>query len=473
MILNIKQSKNIQNRSGQAVLFIVMAICILAFAMLWMADVHRIIFIKDRSQNAGDAAALAGARWQATAMNFVGELNLMHALASSMGDEVSVDVITNTQKRVCFVGPMTGVAAAQQAAKLNGIHVNDDFTAFMKEHADKIENEYATIMNGNSALPEPWPGAWYEYADMVRAIADDGVAAGVDNAIFYTDPMGAHPLLQIEFYEAIRGKNWCWFHFHGMHLLEEYDGYTWWPALPEQEELPLSSPEYLALHLRPIELRLSSIVKEGHPSIEAAEEIGIEITPRELDDTQDEVLENWFFYNSSRWGSWETMLDSSFPIEGDVRDEYNYQGADSVMRVEASSHRLMEDTKAHDTIIWTGAAKPFGYLDGEDNKATPNSVGLVLPAFRSVNLIPIDASSAPDGGSFNMKWRRHREYHLPIYMDAGPSALFPNCMYCRQLATWEIPEFRISGVEWLASNDWKCVISPPGGGPGGGTRHAH
>ena len=100
MILNIKQSKNIQNRSGQAVLFIVMAICILAFAMLWMADVHRIIFIKDRSQNAGDAAALAGARWQATAMNFVGELNLMHALASSMGDEVSVDVITNTQKRV-------------------------------------------------------------------------------------------------------------------------------------------------------------------------------------------------------------------------------------------------------------------------------------------------------------------------------------------------------------------------------------
>ena len=92
------------------------AICILVFAMLWMVDVHRIIFVKDRSQNAGDAAALVGARWQATSMNFIGELNLMHALASSMGDDASVDVITNTQMRVCFAGPMTGVAAAQQAA---------------------------------------------------------------------------------------------------------------------------------------------------------------------------------------------------------------------------------------------------------------------------------------------------------------------------------------------------------------------
>ncbi len=37
------------------------------------------------------------------------------------------------------------------------------------------------------------------------------------------------------------------------------------------------------------------------------------------------------------------MLDTFFPIEGDVRDEYNYQGSDSVMRVEAISYRLMEE----------------------------------------------------------------------------------------------------------------------------------
>lgn len=459
------------NCSGQAIIFIVMAICILVFAMLWMVDVHRIIHLKDRSQNAGDAAALSAARWQATSINFIGELNLMHAVASSMGDDITVDVITNTQLRICFSGPMTGVASAQQAAKLNGIHVNEDFSDFMMEHADKIENDYANIMNGDTAFPEPWPGAWYEYADMVRAIAIDGVAAGVDNAIFYTDPMGAHPLLQIEFYEAVRGKNWCWFHFYGMHLLEEYDGYTWWPALPEQEELALMSPEYLPLYLRPVEVRLSSVAGEGHQSLEVTEELGIDLQAQSS--YIGEAIETWFFYSPGRWGRWETMLDPAFPIEGDVRDEYNYQGADSVMRVESNTHRLMEDSDAHDTIIWTGAAKPFGYLETEDGKATPNSVGLVLPAFRSVNLIPIDASNAPDGGSFNMKWRRHKEYHLPGYMAVGPSALFPDCTYCRQLMTWEIPEFRISGVEWLASNNWKCVISPPGGGPGGGTRHAH
>ncbi|MBO7299668.1 MAG: hypothetical protein J6V41_07695 [Kiritimatiellae bacterium] len=468
---NLKESEGRISNSGQAVIFIVMAICILVFAMLFMVDVHRIIFIKDRSQNAGDAAALAGARWQASSINFIGELNLMHALASSLGDEASVDVITNTQMRVCFVGPMTGVAAAQQAAKLNGIHVNEEFTSFMKEHADKIENGYASIMNGSTALPEPWLGAWEEYADMVNAIADEGVAAGVDNAILYTDPMGAHPLLQIEFYEAIRGKNWCWFHFYGVHLLEEYDGYTWWPALPEQEEIVLTSPEFLPLYLKPSEQKLSSVAGDGDASIKEAEVQGIELVPQKSH--VNEKLENWYYYNSARWGSWDTMLDPAFPIEGEVRDEYNYQGADSVMRVEANSHRLMEDAKSHDTIVWTGAAKPFGYLENEDGKTIPNAVGLVLPAFHTVNLIPIDASSAPNGGSFNMKWRRHREYHLPVYLAEGPSVLSSNCKYCRQLVTWEFPDFRASGVEWLSSNSWKCVISPPGGGSSGGTRHAH
>ena len=46
-------------RGGQAILFTAMALVILLFAALWMADVHRIVFVKDRSQNAGDAAALA------------------------------------------------------------------------------------------------------------------------------------------------------------------------------------------------------------------------------------------------------------------------------------------------------------------------------------------------------------------------------------------------------------------------------
>ena len=30
-----------------------------------------------------------------------------------------------------------------------------------------------------------------------------------------------------------------------------------------------------------------------------------------------------------------------------------------------------------------------------------------------------------------------------------------------------------TGVDWLAQNTWKCTVAPPGGGPGGGSRHAH
>ncbi len=41
------------------------------------------------------------------------------------------------------------------------------------------------------------------------------------------------------------------------------------------------------------------------------------------------------------------------------------------------------------------------------------------------------------------------------------------------LARWEIPAFRESGERWLATNSWKCTVSSPGGGRGGGSRHAH
>ena len=145
------------------------------------------------------------------------------------------------------------------------------------------------------------------------------------------------------------------------------------------------------------------------------------------------------------------------------------------MRVEAGISRFMSEgggTDAEDVIVWTGAAKPFGYLETDGGEENPTSARLVLPAFREVRLIPIDTSSASSGGSFNLRWRRHCVEHLPIYIKQGPAAL-PPCRYCRRLVTWERPEFRAEGVGWLSTNSWQCTISPPGNGPGGGTRRAH
>ena len=46
-------------RSGQAILFLLMALTVLVFILLLNIDLHRIIQRKDQAQNAGDAAALA------------------------------------------------------------------------------------------------------------------------------------------------------------------------------------------------------------------------------------------------------------------------------------------------------------------------------------------------------------------------------------------------------------------------------
>lgn len=467
----VKSEGIFSGQSGQAILFIAMAVVILLFAALWVADVHRIISVKDRSQNAGDAAALAGARWQASSLNLMGELNLMHALALATGNSNAVDVITNTQLRLCFTGPMTGVAAAQQGAKLNGMYVNDEYTAFVRDHADQVRTSYAATIGGASALPEPWPGAWAEYADMLDAIADDGVAAGIDNASFYNDPIGGHPLLEIEFYDAIAARDWCWFFRTYPSLLEDYTGYTWWPSLPPPDPSALSSSELLGLWVVP-QIRSFATIVSHQETVDEAQRLSLDLpTPQ-----SQEVLDTehfWFFYSMGRWGTWDA-LDDPFPVDGDVKPQYDYVGADSVMRVEATITRFTSDggTDADDTILWTGAAKPFGYLSGDGGETRPNEVHLVLPAFRDVRLIPIDASTASSGGSFNLDWRRHCAEHLPTYLNNGPGTI-PSCRYCRNLVTWEVPTFRAAGVSWLSTNSWQCTISPPGGNSGGGTRRAH
>jgi hypothetical protein len=162
-----------------------------------------------------------------------------------------------------------------------------------------------------------------------------------------------------------------------------------------------------------------------------------------------------------------------FPGTGPVRPQFDYAGADAAVRIEAAVARVTPTGgggSAMNVITWSAAAKPFGFLDGPER---PNAYGVVLPAFHEVRLIPVDASSAPSAGSYNLAWRLHVEVHLPDYMMNGPSA--SACFYCQQLQTWEDPLFRQQGVAWLAVNSANCTASGGGGrgGGGGGRRRAH
>ena len=462
-----------KKRNGQVLLLVLVSIVILCVAALWLADIHHIILAKDKTQNAGDAAALEAARWQATTLNLIGELNLLHALALAQGDDTTCDTITNAQARIAFAGPLTGAGAAQQAAKLNGAPVREDYTQFVRDCADRVRHDYATTIGGQLALPEPWEGAWNDYADMIQAIADDGIAAGFDNAHFYSDPDGGHILLEEAFYRAVRGRDWCWFYHYAPGLLEQYTDASWWPALPDPDSNPPSSPELLGLFLRPYSIRFDTILKSGDIR-QAMENEALDPLPDSNEaGSTNRIAHTWFSYDMGKWGSWEIMKNPAFPIDGDLRPEYDYEGADVVIRVENTIDRLSQNEE--DEIVWVAAAKPFGFLASADdgNAMPPTLVPFVVPAYRDVRLIPLDASSSPDGGAFNLRWRRHCLQHLPDYLDNGIRNLSSSCRYCQALILWENDAFRDSGSRWLSTNKWKCTISPPGNGPGGGSFHAH
>ena len=469
-------------------IFLIMILVILAFVVMWNFDVHKIIHTKAVTQNAGDAAALVAGRWQGITLNLIGELNVMQAMALATGDQAAVDAITNIQARLSYTGPMIAFMAAQQAAKNNGIHVNPGFTRRLREHADKVRYEYTTTIGpgGTMLFPEPWPGAWAEYAEMLDTVADNGVAAAPDNARMYTDYSEGHPLVDIGFYEAIAGQGWCWFYHNYRNynvapvhppvtLLESYHNFhpCWWPDLPLVWHHNYINSEIFGLGLSKVNTTLGAAVDDmvaaGLPDPAGGRSMVTNAA--------------WYTYDSEYWSAWNAISPDGpdhFPVVGHVRPQYDYTGADAVTRIEAGITRLTPGaggSTVSNRITWTAASKPFGYLNDEDR---PDAFGMVLPAFHDVRLIPLGASSAPSGGAYNLGWRAHIEEHLPGYLDNGPSALVRECWYCRQLDTdtlsWENAAFRQGGLDWLSipANVQTCLTGTGGGGgPGGGTRYAH
>ncbi len=466
---------------GQAVVFLLLALTALVFVLLFNVDLHRIVQRKNQTQNAGDAAALAAARWQGASLNLVGELNLLHALALVAQSPAAVEAITNMQARLCFSGPMTALFAAQIAAKNNHMYVDSDMTSLLTEHAETVRTEYASTFNGEMYFPEPWAGAWDDYADMLQQVAADGIAAGPDNAQFFMDPSSGHPLFNKAFYDAIDGEDWCWFYLIAPGLLDSYSSYHDWPPIPEADATDYASSEIFGLGLQPFVTPMQFLFTD-EALAELVNDAGLgPVSAHALAVTNlMNPAETWYVYNRSVWTDWSLIRpdgEGSFPVTGPVRAEYDYAGADAVVRVYASVDRLtpgIEGGNRSDKVVWSAAAKPFGYLGTDADKQRPDSAAsFVLPAFRDVRLIPVDAASGAQYSTSDVEWVRHVRDHLRTYLDVGPPAS-PSCRYCSSLVVWEIEAFRQEGSAWLELNSGLCHMPSGGGGHhGGGSRRGH
>ena len=449
--------------------FLVVVLVVLALIGIWTFDLHKIFYVKSLSQNAGDSAALAAARWQGISLNLVGDMNIMQAVAIMNDDTNAAASIQELQARILFVGPMLAFVGSQQAAKNNRVYANEEFTDAIREHAYTVQNVYPFMLgaDGNPLFIEPWDGAWIEYGDMLYAIAEQGIAAAPDNARFYIDYDNYdHMLLNQQFYDAVFGRLWCWFYHNAYDVLRNYNNYTWWPPLPPMtpDTAPINS-EFFGLGLDQISIMDDLQTVETINTLREEREL----SNVEIDDTVTTISATWYTYDASIWSAWDVMTGSStsapaLPLTGTLKPQYDYAGADAVARIETESSRLAPGADSH-PITWSAAAKPFGYLNDTER---PDAYQLVLPAYHDVRLIPLAAASGGSGGAFNLLWRIHITEHLPAYENSGLGGLSPTCWYCHQLRTWEDYEFRSSGITWLSNSSNSCFSVGGGGGGGGG-----
>ena len=244
-----------------------MILVVILIALLIFFDVHNAIRAKVKSQNAVDAAALAGANWQRHTLNLIGELNLVKAAevlisADALGiggdpatfmrekepeqladrRELQADLeraeaekaklrtalslVTEMQTRISFVGPLIGFGAAQQAAKNNGIAANQASGKLLYElFYNNILDD--SIYGNELVVPQIINGySWRKpYASMIGTLLDfsggesdlrvNGIAAfprfkalSMPSASADGSPFSGF-LTSRAFYEAVIGNNWC------------------------------------------------------------------------------------------------------------------------------------------------------------------------------------------------------------------------------------------------------------------------
>ena len=462
---------------GQVALYLVITIVILAILTLLNVDVFLAVRTKNHAQNAGDAAALAAAHVQGRLLNEIGRLNLEHIAAAAKNERAECDEIVEEQRRTALLGPIEGLRKANEAAQKNGAEVNEDFSRLLKEHVDTIR----TVYNGGASeqgepYPEPWLGAWNEYATTLETAIVGGLAVGPDNCEYY-DAQGGHLLLNRNFYYAISGRNWCWFHFNAEGVLTSYTSFHNWGALPTRQENSYENCEVFSLHVKAWTGALTDIfsLKE---LVALTEQYGD--TPVSLADLRDSSIitnrnEVWFFYESSAWSQWFDGVrlmgdDYDFPIVGEIKPEYNVRGCAAICRCINEMPSVSDgDETAYN---WTAGAKPFGSIETSEGLSPVTALsGFIVPCFTSVRLVPIDTVGGRNLATADAEWVDHVRKHLPDYLVNGPGHL--SCFYCQQLKRWENPAFRQSGITWIRFNSKTCVRGSGGPGSHGGTSHGH
>lgn len=461
-------------RRGQVAIylaFVLVAICVLA-----VMNVGTFLAVrgKNRAMNAGDAAALAVAHYQGELLNGIGAMNVEHLKAALANDEDKCAEIMERQLRMCFLSPVKGIGIGSEAAKRNGAGAykndfrDDKLKRFLLDHVADIRNVYA---HDHFSYPEPWEGAWLEFAAALELELGPRLHAWPENAEF-ADLRMSFPLADQNFYNAIAGRTWCWFHFNGMWLFSR-----------DTDQMPL--PDFTEPATR-----FNSEIYPLHLKFESLPEVldgeWVEIVRQVTGCSEEEIAastlvtnasQHWAFYDS-RWDRWSThdgiaFNVDEFPIVGNVKPEYDVLGCAAICRVMSGARDLFASDERSVHIDWVAGAKPFGTVEDLGGDLGPVTAlrRFVVPSFETMRLVPIDAVGGRDYHTADAEWMEHLKYHIrssPHY--TGRSS---DCWYCMQLTQWDRPGFRQMGENWLRFHSSECARPTGSGSSRGGTAHGH
>lgn len=457
-------------RSGQVALYLVLTLVAIVVLVLMNVGTFLAVSARNRTMNGGDAAALSVARHQGELLNRIGRANIDHLKAALASDGVECERIAEEQLRTCFLGPLEGIRIGNLAAKESGCEKNEAMSAILRAHASRVRLYYRT---NPTLYPEPWEGAWNEYATRLEVAIADGIWSGPDNIDFLDAALG-HELLNPNFYSAIAGKTWCWFRFYAPSLLDAYGSFRdWAPVSGTSVEDRLGKCVNSEIYSLGLRVRVGS----------ARELLGDELIARLTGATEDEIIrasllsdrsQKWFFYDEYVWGPWtELSPTSNFPTMGSVKPEYDVRGAAAICRVTSSFVNLTMNEFERESV-WSAAAKPFGVVRDEEglSRVVTYDRGFVTDVFTDVRLVPIDSVGGADLSTADPAWMNHVANHLGDYLRRGPSHA-GTCWYCDQLVKWENTVFRSEGRNWLRFHADDCVRPSGSGGGRGGTPHGH
>lgn len=203
---------------------------ILLFAILAGFDIYNAIRAKLKVETAQESAALAGAVWQKNSLNLIGELNMLKACAVLLEDDnyfqiplpsaashpgiapeqletmrreaiqSRIDVITEMQSRVSFMGPLVGFAAAQQAAKANGIPTKGNIGHYVQML--KTNPRYRWDLGRAPRYINNFE--WLQpYTGFVELISSNGIAVFPNARTSYSPSVYPSQLAYQSFYDAI------------------------------------------------------------------------------------------------------------------------------------------------------------------------------------------------------------------------------------------------------------------------------